>query len=203
MSSGRRLAAIMFCDIVGYTAMMEQDEGVARSTVAHFREVLEETLEAHQGEVQHYYGDGCLCLFATATDAVRCALSLQKEFQQKPVVPLRIGIHMGEVLVEDKEIYGSGVNLASRIESLGMAGAVLFSKTVCEQIQNHPEFETVSLGSFAFKNVEKRTEVFALTNEGLPVPTANEEEAKLQSPEKKRAENYSGGACYRLFLLLS
>ena len=184
MSSDRRLAAIMFCDIVGYTAMMEQDEGVARSTVAHFREVLEETLEAHNGDVQHYYGDGCLCLFATATDAVRCALSLQKEFQQKPVVPLRIGIHMGEVLIEDKEIYGSGVNLASRIESLGMAGAVLFSKTVCEQIQNHPEFKAVSLGSFAFKNVEKQTEVFALTNEGLPVPKANEVEAKLQSPVK-------------------
>lgn len=188
MSSERRLAAIMFCDIVGYTAMMEKDEGMARGTVEHFKNVLEETLDAHNGEVKHYYGDGCLCLFNTATDAVRCAYSMQKEFQQTPAVPLRIGIHMGEVLIEDEEIYGSGVNLASRIESLGMAGAVLFSKSVCEQIQNHPEFEAVSLGSFSFKNVEKRTEVFALTNEGLPVPKVNEADAKLESPEEKSSK---------------
>ena len=185
MHSQRRLVAIMFCDIVGYTAMMEQDEEVARGNVEHFKEVLEPSIISHQGEVQQYYGDGCLCLFNTATDAVRCALSLQMELQQKPVVPVRIGIHMGEVLVENDSVYGSGVNLASRIESLGMAGAVLFSKSIYSQIQNHAEFETVSLGSFAFKNVEKSIEVFALSNEGLPVPSTNDAEAKLKVPSNK------------------
>ena len=185
MNSQRRLAAIMFCDIVGYTAMMEQDEEMARANVEHFKEVLEQSIVSHDGEVQQYYGDGCLCLFNTATDAVRCALSLQRELQQKPAVPVRIGIHMGEVLVENDSVYGSGVNLASRIESLGKAGAVLFSKSIYNQIQNHAEFETISLGSFAFKNVEKSTEVFALSNEGLPVPNANEVEAKLKIPSNK------------------
>ncbi len=175
----------MFCDIVGYTAMVEQDEDVARSNVERFKEVLERSLDAHNGEVQQYYGDGCLCLFNTATDAVRCALSLQKELLQIRAVPVRIGIHMGEVLVEKDSIYGSGVNLASRIETLGIAGAVLFSKSIYNQIQNHSEFETVSLGSFAFKNVEKSTEVFALTNEKLPVPSANEAEAKLKARSNK------------------
>jgi adenylate cyclase len=185
MKSKRRLAAIMFCDIVGFTAMMEEDEEMARGNVEHFKEILEQFIDTHHGEVQQYYGDGCLCLFNTATDAVRCALKLQKELQQKPSVPVRIGIHMGEVLVENSTIYGSGVNLASRIESLGKAGAVLFSKSIYNQIQNHAEFETAYLGSFAFKNIEKSTEVFALNNKGLPVPSVNEVEAKLKYHSNK------------------
>jgi TolB-like protein/class 3 adenylate cyclase len=176
----RHLAAILFTDIVGYTAMMQQNEQQALVTVKRHRHVLEKCVAAHFGEVLDYYGDGSLSVFPSATDAVTCAVEVQKEFQKAPVVPLRIGLHIGEIFFEDGNPYGNGVNVSSRIQSLGKANTVLLSKEIVDKIKNHPQFTTVSLGMFEFKNVEEPMEVFALSNEGLVVPKREELTGKLK-----------------------
>lgn len=113
---------------------------------------------------------------------MRCAGEMQRKFQKEPIVPLRIGIHIGEILLEDGKVFGDGVNLASRIESLGQAGTVLFPRHVFDKIRNNPEFKVSSLGNFEFKNVEMPMEVFALANEGFPVPKREEMKGKLKTP---------------------
>src|SRR6185436_14963492 len=135
--------------------------------------------------VVNYYGDGSLCIFSSATESVRCAMEIQKELQTEPVVPLRIGMHVGEIFFEDGKALGDGVNVASRIQSLGQANTILFSKEVFDKIRNHPEFKAVSLGSFDFKNVDDSIEVFALANEALAVPKREQMEGKLKEIKKK------------------
>ncbi len=168
--STRRLAAIMFTDIVGYTALMQTDEPTAIALRQRHREVFERQHETYRGQIVQYYGDGTLSVFDSAVDAVACAVAMQREFQAEPQVPLRIGLHTGDILISKTEVIGDGVNLASRVESMAVPGAVLVSESVYEQIKNQPEFEGKSLGLFTFKNVTKPIEVFAIVNEGLQVP---------------------------------
>lgn len=166
----RKLVAILFADIAGYTAMMQKSEAETLLTVKKFREILEDTVPNYNGEIIHYYGDGSLVAFKSSTNGVQCALALQKLFGQSPPIPVRIGLHLGEVLFEDDNVYGDGVNIASRIESIGVPGAILMSKSLHKQIKNKSEFKACSLGKFEFKNVEEPIEVFALSNEGLTIP---------------------------------
>ena len=180
----RQLAAIMFTDIVGYTAMMQTDEQLAVSMVNRHQEVLERYVDAHQGSVYQYYGDGSLSIFSSATEAVHCAMDIQREFRNELKVPLRIGIHIGEILIEKSKIFGDGVNLASRIESLGQAGTVMYSEDVHQKIKNNPTFSSTSLGKFELKNVALPMEVFALSNEGFPVPRRNDISGKLKTTEQ-------------------
>ncbi|MBK8042460.1 MAG: adenylate/guanylate cyclase domain-containing protein [Haliscomenobacter sp.] len=170
MSSNRRLAAILFSDIAGYTAMLQRDEEEGLRKLRRYRQVLEEKARYYNGQVLKNYGDGSLTLFNSAVDAVRCALEIQTILQKEPVVPLRIGIHVGDVVLEDGDVYGDGVNLAARVEALGAPGAVLFTERVIHDIRSHPDLQTVSLGKVNLKNVLEPLEVFALSNEGFPVP---------------------------------
>jgi TolB-like protein/class 3 adenylate cyclase len=184
MPSSRQLAAIMFTDIEGYTAMMQQDEQRALTIKNRHREILQKEHAHHSGRVIHYFGDGTLSIFQSAIEAVRCALAMQSTFCQPPSVPLRIGLHLGDVIFEDENVFGDGVNLASRVESLGVAGCVLMSDRVKEEIRNHPEFKTISVGTYQFKNIDRRVEVFALDHEGLIKPEPNSLKGKTN--EKKR-----------------
>src|SRR3712207_1100642 len=113
----RQLAAILFADMTGYTALMQENEQLARTKRKRLKEVLEESVSQYNGKVLQYYGDGSLSIFGSAIDSVRCAITIQHHLQQQPVVPVRIGIHIGDVIIEEEAIYGDGVNLASRIES--------------------------------------------------------------------------------------
>jgi class 3 adenylate cyclase/TolB-like protein len=179
-ASSRRLAAILFADIAGYTALMQHDEQAALEKLARFKETLEAKTADFQGQIIQYYGDGCLVIFDSPVAAVACAEALQMSFQSDKV-PVRIGIHLGDVVFKEDNVFGDAVNIASRIESLGVAGAVLLSQTVRRQIKNHPEFQLAPLGSFEFKNVDEPLEVFALANEGFPVPKRAEMEGKLKA----------------------
>jgi len=186
MSQTRQLAAIMFTDIVGYTAMMQQNEEKAVAVIKHYNTTLEKWVTHFNGQVLNYYGDGSLCIFSSATDAVNCSLAVQKDLKTEPVVPLRIGLHIGEVFFEDAKALGDGVNVASRVQSLGQENTILISEEVHNKIKNNASVTTVSLGQFEFKNVGKAMEVFALTNEGLFVPKRNKMEGKLKKKSSSK-----------------
>ena len=176
--SNRRLAAILFADIVGYTAMMQSDEGMAMSRHKRYQDVLKSEVTNHQGEIIKNYGDGSLCLFNSVLEAVNCAKTIQKALQEEPKVPLRIGVHLGDVMYRDDDIYGNAVNISSRIESMGVPGSVLMSKNVYDKVKNQSSFSFESYGSFEFKNVDEPMEVFALANDGLVVPKKEEMKGK-------------------------
>jgi len=179
MPQVRQLAAIMFTDIAGYTAMMEADEQKTVAVIKHYNAALENLVKQNAGQVLNYYGDGSLCIFHSATDAANCSLALQEELKEAPVVPLRIGLHIGEVFFEDTKALGDGVNIASRVQSLGQANTILVSAEFYDKIKNNSTFKSVSLGNFNFKNVAHPLQVFALINPGLSVPHRKSMEGKL------------------------
>ncbi|MDW3651175.1 MAG: adenylate/guanylate cyclase domain-containing protein [Bacteroidia bacterium] len=174
MPQSRRLAAIMFADIAGYTAMMQRNEKEGLAKVHRFSEVMEAKAASNNGEILEFRGDGCLAVFNSAVEAMHAAKAIQENLQKEPQVPLRIGIHIGDIVFTDGNIYGDGVNLASRVESMGVPGSILVTERVIHDVKSHPEFEMASLGKFQFKNVEKPMEVFALANEGFIVPKPDE-----------------------------
>jgi adenylate cyclase len=170
MQQSRQLAAIMFTDIEGYTAIMQQNEQRALSLKDRHRLILENEHKNFDGKVVQYYGDGTLSIFSSAVQAVKCALAMQRSYCQWPSVPVRIALHVGDVIMNDGHVFGDGVNLASRIESLGVPGSVLISDKVNAEIRNHPEIRTISAGSYKFKNVEREVEVFTIDDEALVKP---------------------------------
>ena len=181
----RHLAAILFTDIVGYTAMMQQDESKAVAVAKRYLSVLQKSALEFDGEILNDYGDGSLCSFSSAREAVRCAIKIQQELRQEPAVPLRIGLHIGEIFFEEGKVFGDGVNVASRVQSLGQANTILFSGEINNKIKNNTDFKSVSLGKFEFKNVDDPVEVFALANEGLAVPKREQLRGKLKETQKK------------------
>jgi len=180
MNSNRTLSAIMFTDIVGYTTMIGTDENLAIATVTYHKKIIEQFVSKFEGELIHFYGDGSLSIFRSATVAVDCAMAIQIEFKLKEPVPLRIGIHIGEILKKEGTIYGEGVNIASRIESLGQTGTILFSEYVYQKIRNHSKFKAELIGEFEFKNVEKPMTIYALSNDGFPIPKKETIKGKLK-----------------------
>lgn len=171
MTKKRRLAAILFADIEGYTALMQSDERKALIGLNKFKKELEIKVRTYHGEIIQFYGDGCLAIFHSSVEATGCAEKLQATFQQAPIVPVRIGLHLGEVIFKDNNVFGDAVNIASRIESMGIAGSVLLSNTVRNQLKNQTLFELTPLGKYDFKNVKEPIEVFALANKGLAIPS--------------------------------
>ncbi|MBT8218530.1 MAG: adenylate/guanylate cyclase domain-containing protein [Bacteroidia bacterium] len=179
--SNRRLSAILFADIVGYTAMMQSDEGSTMNRLRHYQTILKKEVADHNGEIIKNYGDGSLCLFNSVLDAVHCARALQITFQKEPKVPLRIGLHSGDVMFEEGDIYGNDINIASRIESSGIAGSILMSKNIYDKVKNQSDLSFQTLGTYNFKNVEEPISVWALANQGLNVPKGTTSIHKLKS----------------------
>lgn len=164
-----QLAAILFADIVGYTAMMQENEELAVEKVNRFREVVELVAEELNGKIIQYYGDGSLLLFQSSTDAAEFAKLLQEDLYNEPQVPVRIGIHMGDVLVHAGNIFGDVVNIASRIQSLAPAGGVYISEVVYRNIANKKELESVFVKEEKLKNVKDPMRIYQLLTEGIPV----------------------------------
>jgi adenylate cyclase len=183
----RQLAAILFADIEGYTALMQENEQLARLKRRRLKEVLESTITQYNGKVMQYYGDGSLSLFNSAIDSVRSAISIQHQLRQDPTVDLRIGIHTGDVTVEDEAIYGDGVNVASRIESLSVAGGIFVSEKVYDEVKNQDNITTREMGFFEFKNVKQPVRIFAIANTGIIVPARDEIKGKVKQPGNRLA----------------
>lgn len=166
----RKLAAIMFTDMQGYTALMREDEGTAINIRKRHRKVFEFLTKKFRGNIVQYFGDGTLSVFDSSVDAVECAFELQKAFLVEPMIPVRIGIHAGDIVFMDGDIIGDAVNIASRIESIATPGAVFFSSQVNDQLRSHKRFESKYLDVFHFKNVKEAIPVFALKNDKIKVP---------------------------------
>ncbi len=180
MPQSRQLAAIMFTDIVGYTALMGDDEQRAFELLNTNRDIHQPIINLYNGKLIKEMGDGILATFPTVSDALYAAVKIQQACSASKELSLRVGIHEGEIIIENNDVYGDVVNIASRIQTLGTPGSILFSKKVADEIKNKAEFKTVSLGSFELKNVDEPMEVFALANEGLSVPKREEMRGKLK-----------------------
>jgi adenylate cyclase len=173
MPQHRQLSAILFTDIEGYTAIMQESEQVAISMRGRHREIIQQEHQNYDGRIIQYYGDGTLSTFQSIVQAVQCAVSMQLQFLQPPIVPVRMGLHIGDIIFNEGDIFGDGVNLAARIESLGVAGSVLISDKANEELHNHPALKTVSVGIYPLKNIKRSVEVFALHHKGLVIPKPN------------------------------
>ncbi len=176
----------MFTDLAGYTAMMQEDEFNAKGIRDQHREILEKEIKDHDGQILQYYGDGALSIFSSTISATNSALSIQLASIENKI-PLRVGIHAGDVVVEEEGVYGDGVNIASRIESFSTPGSVMVSDKVFDDIKNHQSFLPVLMGEFELKNVKKPVEVYALTNEGLVVPQRSDLKGKIKERIKSIA----------------
>lgn len=179
----------MFADIAGYTAIMQEDEELALELRNKMQKKLEEQVSLHYGRILDLRGDGALCSFTSSIEAVRAAIALQLEMQAPPYVPLRIGLHTGDVAVEGNNIYGDGVNIASRMESVAVPGSIFISGRVYDDIKNQKDIQTVSLGKYVLKNVKEQVEIFAISNPGLVVPDKSDPDGKgKRVDERKRVE---------------
>ncbi|MBD0366419.1 MAG: tetratricopeptide repeat protein [Flavisolibacter sp.] len=183
----RQLAAILFADMVGYTALMQENEHLARQKRKRLKEVLEDAVARYNGKTLQYYGDGSLSIFYSATDAVMAAIELQTQWQQEPRVEVRIGIHTGDVIMEEDSVFGDGVNIASRIESLAVPGGVFISEKVYDEIKNQEGITTRELGYFELKNVKQPVRLFAVANAGIVVPERKELVGKTKAPVNRLA----------------
>lgn len=181
MPDNRQLAIILFADIQGYTSIMHRDEHLASASLHRFYKELELKVTAHQGRIVNFYGDGALCIFQNPVEALHAAMELQLGFQQTPAIPVRMGLHSGTVVTEGDKVYGDSINIASRIESAGLPGAVLISKKMRDEVKNQLDFKFTSLGNFEFKNVDEPIELFALSNDGYIIPRREQMEGKLKS----------------------
>lgn len=187
MTTHRRLAAIMFTDMVGYTLLMQKDEDLAKSMRDRHRSILQQEIRDHGGDILQYYGDGTLCVFPSSIQAVKCAFNIQSQLLQEPKIPLRIGLHSGDIVYDEEGIYGDGVNIASRIESLSIPGSVLFSGRIRDDIKNQADLQVTSLGEFSLKNIENPVALFALANSPLQIPEASHMTGKGEQVAKTLA----------------
>jgi len=182
MSQTRQLAAIMFTDMVGYTALMQTNEEEATKKRLRHKTVFDRTVEDYHGKVLQYFGDGTLSIFSSVIDCVRCAIAIQQQLRQSPKVDVRIGIHTGDITFDEEGIYGNGVNVASRLETLSVPGGIFISDRVYEDVKNQQEILTKEMGFFDMKNVAKPIHVYAIANEGLMIPSREEIVGKTKQP---------------------
>src|ERR1700746_3799280 len=168
MASTRRLAAILAADVAGYSRLMGVDEeGTLERLKALRRELLDPKIAEHKGRIVKTTGDGLLVEFASVVGAVRCAVAVQQAMPEQNTVvaadnriELRIGINLGDVIVEDDDLYGDGVNIAARIEALADAGGVFVSNTVHDQVRDRLPFVFDDLGGHKVKNIPSPVRVY-------------------------------------------
>jgi adenylate cyclase len=175
----RKLAAIMLTDLVGFTSMAQSNEALAMEILAEHRQMVRPILQRYAGREIKTMGDAFLVEFPNALDAIRCAVEIQKENRRvnsgrspERSVMIRIGIHVGDVIHSEGDIFGDAVNISSRIEPVGEPGGVCISEQVYDQVWNKVDFRLVKMESQKFKNVSLPTDVYSV--EMLPTEKAVE-----------------------------
>jgi len=184
--SFHQLAAILFADIVGYSAMMQEDEQGAVEKLNHFREVLEIISSELNGKIIQYYGDGSLLLFTSSTDAAEFAKLLQSDLNEDPQVPVRIGIHMGDVLLHNGNVFGDVVNIAARIQALAPSGGIYISEMVYRNIVNKQGLDCSFIKEETLKNIKEPTKIYELlTQNSQPIVESPKEAARNSTKPAK------------------
>ena len=170
----RKLAAIMFTDIVGYTEQMSKDQDVAFALLEEKQSKFKPLIKEHNGSLIKEMGDGTLSQYPSAIDASKCSVELQKLIKDNDKLNVRVGIHLGDTLFKDGDVFGDGVNIAARLESMSPAGGILVSKNVYDELLSKQGFEGVSLGMQSLKGVGRLVEVYALKDTHLTVPNPDD-----------------------------
>lgn len=155
-----QLAAIMFTDIVGYTTLMGRNEKTTLTLLKINREIHKKWIRIYKGKLIKEIGDGILASFLSTSNAVHCAGAILKDLEEIENLDLRIGIHLGEITTDDKEIYGDGINIASRIEGFAANGQLLISESVYKTIKNKDEFQCTFLDEQLLKNVDEPVRIY-------------------------------------------
>jgi len=203
MSQNRQLAAIMFTDIEGYTALMQDDEKNAIQIRFKHREIFSSVTKKYNGEVIQYYGDGTLSIFKSSVEAIKCGIEMQRAFLKEPSIPVRIGVHVGDIIRTESDIIGDAVNITSRIESLAVAGSILISGEVNDQLRSHIDINTQFINTFEFKNVNQIMPVFAIANDGITVPKSSDVSGKTKQKENKSFKSYKRNSVFVLVGLIA
>jgi TolB-like protein len=179
----RRLAAILAADVVGYSRLVGRDEeGTLAAFKAHLSELVEPAIASRRGRIVKTTGDGLLVEFGSAVEAVRCAIDVQRGMTERNVgvppekhIAFRIGVNVGDIVIDGDDILGDGVNIAARLEGLAEPGGVLVSHTVHDQVRDRLDLAFDDLGERDLKNIARRVRVFAAR--GLLDPEAAREAA--------------------------
>jgi adenylate cyclase len=175
MASTRRLTAILAADVAGYSRLMGADEEATHERLkAHLAQLVDPKIKEHRGRTVKNTGDGLLAEFASVVDAVRCAVEIQRGMiDREPEVPderrirFRIGINLGDVIAEEHDIFGDGVNVAARLEALSEPGGICISRTVREQIRDKLPYAFEDMGEQSVKNIARPVRVYALRPEAV------------------------------------
>ncbi len=190
----RRLAAILDADVVGFSRLMGLDEsGTFAMLKAHNSEVIVPSIGRHHGRVVKFVGDGTLAEFASVVDAVGCAMDIQRALLalNEAVEPdrrmlWRIGCHVDDVLVEDEDIFGDGVNVAASLQALAPPGGICFSQQVNDQIRSKLDFRAIDFGNRKLKNIERPIRVWRWTAESEPLPSPAAPKDPATGPVRNR-----------------
>lgn len=183
MSQSRQLAAIMFTDIVGYTTLMGNDEQEAFAVLTKNRALQKPIIEQHNGRWIKELGDGVMVSFNTVSDAVNAAIKIQQANNAAKEFKLRIGIHQGEVVFENDDVFGDGVNIASRIQTIANPGSIYISESVRDIISNKKDFQTKFVAEVNLKNLKNPVKIYQIIAEGIETaPTVTLKE----KPKAKR-----------------
>jgi TolB-like protein/class 3 adenylate cyclase/Tfp pilus assembly protein PilF len=177
----RRLAAILAADVAGYSRLMGTNEvGTLEALKTHRREVVDTAIAEHKGRIVKTTGDGMLVEFASAVDAVTCAIAIQEKMLERsasgaePRIRFRIGINVGDIIIDGDDIFGDGVNVAARVENECEPGAVYVSGNAFEQIRGKTKFTFEDLGDRTLKNIERPVRLYAVRGASSPAITATE-----------------------------
>ena len=168
MTAARRLAAILAADVAGYSRLMGRDEeGTHERLKAHLQELVNPKIGEHRGRIVKNTGDGFLVEFASVVDAVRCAVEIQRGMpEREAVVPeerrigFRMGINVGDVIAEEHDIFGDGVNVAARLEGLAEPGGICISRMVRDQIRAKQPYPFEDMGEQRVKNIDRAVRVY-------------------------------------------
>ena len=195
MTEERRLAAIMFCDVCGFSRIMGEDEPRAIAVIGMATSCVESATGLFGGRVIKKLGDGVLCEFPSAVNAVRCAIEVQRAVAEhdRTADPaqqfqMRIGIHVGDVVVSDGDILGDGVNVASRIQPLAEPGGICISRDVFDLVKSRVSIETVNLGPHDLKNISRQIDIYKVLIDavGGDSKAAGPAPASASAPAKRR-----------------
>src|SRR5437879_4516204 len=186
----RKLAAILAADIAGYSRLMGADEeGTLARLKAHRRELIDPKIAEHRGRIVKTTGDGLLVEFASPVEAVRCAGEIQRAMRERegPLpedrrIEIRIGINLGDVIIDEDDVYGDGVNIAARLEALADPGGVVISSAVFEQVRDRVPDSFEDLGDQQVKNITRPVRVYRVTQ--LSTPASPMAMSPLPLPDK-------------------